>query len=46
MSRFEFGSLLRLVSNAVTVASVNAVGFNIVLGQLGNFTGYDPNPQP
>ena len=38
---FRLGSLLRFVSNAVMVAFVNAVGVNIVLGQLGNFTGYD-----
>ncbi len=38
---FGLGSLLRFVSNAVMVAFVNAVGVNIVLGQLGNFTGYD-----
>ena len=36
---FGLGSLLRFVSNA-EVAFVNAVGVNIVLGQLGNFTGY------
>ena len=38
---FGLGSLLRFVSNAVMVGFVNAVGVNIVLGQLGNFTGYD-----
>lgn len=37
----RLGSLLRFVSNAVMVGFVNAVGVNIVLGQLGNFTGYD-----
>ena len=38
---FRLGVLLRFVSNAVMVGFVNAVGVNIVLGQLGNFTGYD-----
>ena len=36
------GSVLRFVSNAVMVGFINAVGVNIVLGQLGNLTGYDP----
>jgi sulfate permease, SulP family len=36
----RLGSLLRFVSNAVMVGFVSAVGVNIVLGQLGNFTGY------
>jgi SulP family sulfate permease len=35
------GSILRFVSNAVMVGFINAVGVNIVLGQLDNFTGYD-----
>ena len=35
------GGLLRFVSNAVMVGFINAVGVNIVLGQLANFTGYD-----
>ncbi len=35
------GSVLRFVSNAVMVGFINAVGVNIVLGQLGNLTGYD-----
>jgi SulP family sulfate permease len=37
---FKLGSLLRFVSNAVMVGFINAVGVNIVLGQLDNFTGY------
>jgi sulfate permease, SulP family len=37
---FKLGSLLRFVSNAVMVGFINAVGVNIVLGQLENFTGY------
>ena len=36
----KLGSLLRFVSNAVLVGFVNAVGVNIILGQLANFTGY------
>jgi SulP family sulfate permease len=36
----RLGSVLRFVSNAVMVAFINAVGVNIVLGQLANFTGY------
>jgi hypothetical protein len=34
------GSVLRFVSNAVMVGFLSAVGVNIVLGQLANFTGY------
>ena len=37
----RLGGLLRFVSNAVMVGFINAVGVNIVLGQLANFTGYD-----
>ncbi len=37
----KFGSMLRFVSNAVMVGFINAVGINIVLGQLDNFTGYE-----
>ncbi len=37
----KLGSVLRFVSNAVMVGFINAVGVNIVLGQLANFTGYD-----
>ena len=36
----RLGSVLRFVSNAVMVGFINAVGVNIVLGQLGNLTGY------
>jgi SulP family sulfate permease len=35
------GSILRFVSNAVMVGFINAVGVNIILGQLDNFTGYE-----
>jgi sulfate permease, SulP family len=38
---FKLGSLLRWVSNAVMVGFINAVGINIVLGQLDTLTGYD-----
>ena len=37
----KLGWLLRFVSNAVMVGFINAVGVNIVLGQLANFTGHD-----
>jgi len=37
---FKLGSVLRFVSNAVMVGFINAVGVNIVLGQLSNLTGY------
>jgi sulfate permease, SulP family len=36
----KLGGLLRFVSNAVMVGFINAVGVNIVLGQLANLTGY------
>ena len=36
----RLGSVLRFVSNAVMVGFINAVGVNIILGQLANFTGY------
>lgn len=36
----QLGSVLRFVSNAVMVGFINAVGVNIVLGQLANLTGY------
>ncbi len=36
----KLGSLLRFVSNAVLVGFMNAVGVNIVLGQVANLTGY------
>ncbi len=38
---FKLGSLLRWVSNSVMVGFINAVGINIVLGQLDNFSGYE-----
>jgi sulfate permease, SulP family len=42
VARFlRLGSVLRFVSNAVMVGFLSAVGVNIVLGQLANFTGYD-----
>ena len=37
----KLGSILRFVSNAVMVGFISGVGINIVLGQLGDFTGYD-----
>jgi sulfate permease, SulP family len=39
----RLGSVLRFVSNSVMVGFINAVGINIVLGQLDNFTGYAAN---
>jgi len=36
----RLGSALRFVSNAVMVGFISAVGVNIILGQLANFTGY------
>lgn len=36
----KLGTVLRFVSNAVMVGFINAVGVNIVLGQLQNLTGY------
>lgn len=38
---FRLGTVLRFVSNAVMVGFINAVGVNIVLGQLSNLTGYE-----
>ena len=38
---FKLGTILRFVSNAVMVGFLNAVGVNIVLGQLDSFTGYE-----
>lgn len=35
------GLLLRYVPRAVMVGFISGVGVNMVLGQLGNFTGYD-----
>jgi SulP family sulfate permease len=37
----KLGFILRFVSNAVMVGFINAVGVNIILGQLDNFTGYE-----
>lgn len=37
----KLGTLLRWVSNAVMVGFINAVGVNIILGQLDNFSGYE-----
>ncbi|MEA2001505.1 MAG: SulP family inorganic anion transporter [Actinomycetota bacterium] len=37
----KLGSTLRFVSNAVMVGFINAVGVNIVLGQLDDFSGYE-----
>ena len=39
----KLGTVLRFVSNAVMVGFINAVGANIVLGQLANLTGYAPD---
>lgn len=36
----RLGRLLRFVSNSVMIGFISAVGLNIVLGQLDNFTGY------
>jgi SulP family sulfate permease len=36
----KLGSVLRWVSNSVMVGFMNAVGVNIILGQLDNFSGY------
>ncbi len=36
----KLGGVLRFVSNAVMVGFINAIGVNIVLGQLANLTGY------
>ena len=35
----RLGSALRFVSNSVMVGFISAVGVNIILGQLANFTG-------
>ncbi len=37
----KLGTLLRFVSNSVMTGFISAVGVNIVLGQVGDFTGYD-----
>ncbi len=36
----KFGAMLRFVSNSVMTGFISAVGINIVLGQVGDFTGY------
>lgn len=38
---FKFGGLLKFVSHSVMTGFISAVGLNIVLGQVGDFTGYD-----
>ena len=37
----KLGAMLRFVPNAVMVGFINAVAVLIILGQLGDFTGYD-----
>lgn len=37
----RFGALLRFVPSAVMVGFISAVGVNIILGQLTNFTGFE-----
>jgi len=37
----RLGSFLRFVSNSVMTGFITAVGVNIVLGQLNDFTGYE-----
>ncbi len=37
----KMGSVLRFVSNSVMVGFITALGMNIVLGQLDDFTGYE-----
>ena len=37
---FRFGSLLRFVSNSVMVGFATGVALLIILGQIGDFTGY------
>jgi SulP family sulfate permease len=37
----RLGSYLRFVSNSVMTGFITAIGVNIVLGQLGDLTGYD-----
>jgi len=39
----RLGSYLRFVSNSVMTGFITAVGINIVLGQLDDFTGYEAN---
>ena len=37
----KLGTYLRFVPNSVMAGFISAVGVNIVLGQIGDFTGYD-----
>lgn len=37
----QLGHVLRFVPRAVMVGFISGIGVNTVLGQLGNFTGYD-----
>ncbi len=37
----RLGTFLRFVSHSVMTGFISAVGINIVLGQIGDFTGYD-----
>jgi len=37
----RMGNVLRFVPRAVMVGFISGIGVNTVLGQLGNFTGYD-----
>jgi SulP family sulfate permease len=37
----KLGTMLRFVSHAVMVGFINAVGVNIILGQVSSFTGYE-----
>jgi SulP family sulfate permease len=39
----RLGSYLRFVSNSVMTGFITAVGINIILGQLDDFTGYEAN---
>ncbi len=39
----RLGTFLRFVSNSVMTGFITAVGVNIVLGQLNDFTGYQAN---
>lgn len=37
----KLGTLLRWVSNSVMVGFINAIGVNVILGQLDNLSGYE-----
>ena len=39
----KLGSLLRFIPNSVMTGFINAVAVLIILGQLGDLTGYDPS---